>query len=144
MSTLGDAIALAAKAHDGQLDKDSHDYIFHPLRVMESVRRAGFEGDYLIAAVLHDTIEDTDLKLDSMALWNFSPAVRTALDHLTRRKGDGELYFDYVARAKQNVIARVVKTHDVLDNLGRNPQPQLAKRYTKAYAMLNDLPIKED
>lgn len=140
MGTLGQAIALAAKAHDGQLDKDDIPYIFHPLRVMESVRKAGFTGDYLIAAVLHDAIEDTYVSLDDI-LDNFGWLLRNVLDGLTRR--EGEEYFVYVARAKQNPVSRIVKTHDVLDNLGRNPKPSEAHRYTKAYGLLNDIPPGE-
>ena len=49
------ARALAAYAHLGQVDKAGKPYITHPLAVAE-----GVEGeDAKIAALLHDTVEDT-------------------------------------------------------------------------------------
>ena len=55
---INKAISIAAKAHDGQLDKAGKPYIFHPLRVMLYA-----EGDEKVkcAAVLHDVLEDSDM-----------------------------------------------------------------------------------
>lgn len=145
MGTLGQAIALAAQAHDGQKDRDGIDYIHHPLRVMESVRKAGFGEAYLIVAVLHDTIEDTWVT-EELITKEFGSIIAEALEGVTRR-GFGnqkEVYADFVHRAKQNPISRIVKTHDVLDNLGRNPTPSEHKKYNKAYAILNDIEYKEN
>ena len=54
MSTIEDAIALAAQAHRGQLDKAGRPYILHPLRMM--LQFDDEEG--MVTAVLHDVIED--------------------------------------------------------------------------------------
>ena len=53
MSTLERAIAIAAQAHAGQLDKGGAPYILHPLRVMQ--RQASEEAQ--VVGVLHDLIE---------------------------------------------------------------------------------------
>lgn len=54
------AIAFAAIAHAGQRRKYTGEpYICHPIEVMQLVALANGEEDLLIAAVLHDVIEDT-------------------------------------------------------------------------------------
>ncbi|MEG1082761.1 MAG: GTP pyrophosphokinase, partial [Pseudomonas sp.] len=50
MSTLERAIAVAARAHEGQQDKGGSAYILHPLRVMLRVSTV----EQRIVAVLHD------------------------------------------------------------------------------------------
>ncbi|MBT9132763.1 MAG: hypothetical protein DDT33_01292 [Firmicutes bacterium] len=52
---LNKAIAIAAKAHNGQVDKGENPYILHPLRVMMNCESEATK----ICAVLHDVIEDT-------------------------------------------------------------------------------------
>ena len=54
------AFSLASKAHMGQYRKTGEDYIAHPLSAASIL--ADFEMDYetLMAAILHDVIEDTD------------------------------------------------------------------------------------
>lgn len=53
--TLDEAIQVARRAHEGQLDKSGRPYIAHPLRVMGAMR-----GEHeRMAAVLHDVVEDT-------------------------------------------------------------------------------------
>jgi guanosine-3',5'-bis(diphosphate) 3'-pyrophosphohydrolase len=50
MGTLERVIAIAAEAHDGQVDKASAPYILHPLRLMRNLSTS----DERIVAVLHD------------------------------------------------------------------------------------------
>lgn len=59
---LNKAIAIAAKAHDGQVDKGGHPYILHPLRVMMNCESEAEK----ICAVLHDVIEDTNITLEDL------------------------------------------------------------------------------
>lgn len=64
-SRLHDAIILAAKAHKGQLRKGTDiDYLVHPMEVLEILSSMNADTDLLIAGILHDTVEDTDLTLD--------------------------------------------------------------------------------
>lgn len=64
------AFALAALAHDGQRRKLPREgappYIIHPAQVALLLARAGFAPPVLAAAVLHDTVEDTDVSLDTI------------------------------------------------------------------------------
>ena len=115
------AIALAAEAHAGAQDKAGAPYILHPLRVMLSV-----EGnDRMIAAVLHDIVEDTPVTLDRLRELGFSDAVVAAVAALTKQPGDDADYFGFVERAGQNAIAHSVKLADIEDNmdLSRIPEP---------------------
>jgi len=64
LTTLIQAINFAAKKHSTQKRKgaDEQPYINHPLEVLNLLINVGIMEDYnvLIAAVLHDTIEDTE------------------------------------------------------------------------------------
>ncbi len=62
MSTIEKAIEIAALAHAGAIDKAGNPYILHPLRVMMTVA----EPKEMIAAVLHDTIEDTYITVEHL------------------------------------------------------------------------------
>lgn len=107
---LNDAIILAATAHRGQSDKGGAPYILHPLRVM----LACATEEQQIAAVLHDTIEDCAVSLDTVRD-RFGTAVADAVDALTRR--EGEAYEAFVERCAADPIARVVKLADLADNM---------------------------
>ena len=111
------AIALAATAHAGQLDKAGEPYILHPIRVMQR-----FESDIVRAVgVLHDVVEDTDVALAQVAQ-EFGPTVAEAVDALTRR--EGESYFDFIKRCGRNDIAHQVKCVDLEDNMDLNRIPR--------------------
>ena len=111
MSKLEDAITLAAKAHNGQKDKNGAPYILHPLRVMTRVQ----SDTEKIAAVLHDTIEDTDCTIEKLREKGYSEQVLEAIDCLTKR--DGEDYDKYLNRSMSNPIAQKVKIADLEHNM---------------------------
>ena len=80
MATLERALEIAAAAHAGQQDKAGQPYILHPIRVMLSVSTL----DEQIAAVLHDTVEDTSVTLEDLADAGFSGDIVTAVQALTK------------------------------------------------------------
>lgn len=58
------AIEFAARAHAGQFRKGSRiPYIIHPLQVGKILIEANCEEEIIIAGILHDTVEDTPVKL---------------------------------------------------------------------------------
>ncbi|WP_035058593.1 HD domain-containing protein [Andreprevotia chitinilytica] len=119
MATLERAIALAAAAHAGQIDKAGQPYILHPLRVMLSL-----EGEHeRIAAVLHDVVEDTTISLAALEAEGFHPQVLDAIQALTKHAGESRLAA--AARAAQHPVARRVKLADNADNMDmrRLPNP---------------------
>lgn len=119
MPTLERAIAIAAQAHAGQLDKGGQPYILHPLRVMLRVTTQPER----IAAVLHDVVEDSPVTLADLAAEGFDQEVLDALAALT--KAPGETRVDAAHRAARHPIARAVKLADNADNsdLSRIAEP---------------------
>lgn len=65
MNLIDQAIEFAAVAHDGQYRKGTKvPYIMHPLAVGFLLQRLGCEDEVIIAGMLHDTVEDTDVNLE--------------------------------------------------------------------------------
>ena len=140
MSTLERAIAVAARAHEGQYDKGGSSYILHPLRVMMRVSTQ----EERIVAVLHDVLEDASITLADLARQGFPLKILAALLALSRRRD--ESYVDFVVRVGSDPLARVVKLADLADNsdLSRIPYPGPADmarlaRYSEASAYLQAL-----
>jgi (p)ppGpp synthase/HD superfamily hydrolase len=64
---LYDAIALAARAHHGQVRKGTEiPYLVHPLAVAGILIHANCPEHLVIAGILHDTLEDTPVRLDEI------------------------------------------------------------------------------
>ena len=64
---LFDAFSFADSAHSGQLRKSGEPYIIHPLAVAEIVAELELDIDSIIAALLHDVIEDTGATHEDIA-----------------------------------------------------------------------------
>ena len=61
------AIEVAVKAHQGQVRKASDiPYISHPFAVGLMLARAGCDDEVIAAGILHDTVEDTHVTLDTI------------------------------------------------------------------------------
>jgi guanosine-3',5'-bis(diphosphate) 3'-pyrophosphohydrolase len=117
-----DAVAFAARAHQGQLRKDGKTpYASHPFRVCLIVRDIFGIDDprVLAAAVLHDTIEDTTTDFDDLAK-HFGREVAEWVAQLSKDKrlqenGREQQYVASLAAAGWQV--QVCKLGDVCDNL---------------------------
>lgn len=131
------AIAIAHKAHDGQLDKAGKPYITHPLTVMAQMDTI----ESKIVAVLHDAIEDSDLTITDLAQQGFPDLITEAIAAIT--KLDAEDYADYIGRVKSNAIARKVKIADVTHNMDlsriANPTAKDFQRLEKYKQILDQL-----
>lgn len=135
---LEEAVLLAAGAHRGQRDKGGAPYVLHPLRVMLSLS----EPVEMIAAVLHDALEDGGLSLEELRSRGFPDEVLRALEALTRRLG--EPYAEYLGRVREDPVAVKVKVADLKDNLHetRIPNPtekdrERWEKYRRALAWLD-------
>ncbi|MDD4842947.1 MAG: GTP pyrophosphokinase [Anaerotignum sp.] len=119
---LEKAIILAANAHMGQLDKGGHPYILHPMRVMLGCKTL----DQKIVAILHDTLEDSELTADDLIKEGFSKTIVDAVVCLTRKKGED--YMDYIQEIAKNPLASAVKLSDLADNMDLKRLPGLTPR----------------
>ena len=111
MSSLERAIEIAVSAHKGQKDKAGKPYILHPLRLMFKMN----SEDEMIAAVLHDVVEDTAWTFEKLEAEGFNEEVIAAVKLLTHDKKVP--YKKYIEAIKTNKIALRVKLADLEDNL---------------------------
>lgn len=131
------AYEICLKAHTGQVDKAGMPYHLHPERV---AARCSTDAETIVA-LLHDTIEDTEVSPEDLLSKGFSQEIVDAILSVTKRKGEN--YEDFVARAKQNPIGRIVKLHDLEDNMDIRRLDTLSdesvarlRKYLKAYHFL--------
>lgn len=137
---LDKAIQFATEAHEGQYRKYTHEpYITHPLAVMEIVRGVpGHTEEMLVAAVLHDVVEDTDVSLMQIQE-EFGDVVSDLVLHLTdiskpedgnrlkRKCKDAEWY------AQGSAEAQTIKVADFIDNT--RDIAQHAPKFWETYKM---------
>lgn len=116
---LAKAIEIAHIAHEGQVDKGGQPYIGHPLRVMNAVNTV----EEKIVAVLHDSVEDSDLTIEDLKVEGFSDLIVEAIAAIT--KLEGEKRKNYLSRVLNNPLALRVKIADMTDNadISRIPNP---------------------
>ncbi|CAN1209607.1 HD domain protein [Tumidithrix helvetica PCC 7403] len=136
-SLLQRAITIAAKAHEGQVDKAGKPYLDHPLFVMDKVNSL----EEKIVAVLHDAIEDSELTFENLRSEGLPEILIEAIAAIT--KIQGEAYETYLERVIANPIALRVKIADVTHNLdiGRIAHPtavdfQRIEKYKKVLSKL--------
>jgi (p)ppGpp synthase/HD superfamily hydrolase len=132
------AAIMAKKAHAGQIDRDGKNHYEHCERVARRVTGTNVSNyetsaNAVIAAYLHDTLEDTALTYGEIER-DFGEEIATAVLALTHLDGD-ENYKEYVIRVGRNPIARVVKIADIQDNLGRKDAKSFYKHDLYLWAL---------
>jgi guanosine-3',5'-bis(diphosphate) 3'-pyrophosphohydrolase len=133
--TLLEAASFAARAHRNQVRKDGQTpYAAHPFRVCLIVRHVfGIDDpEYLTAALLHDTIEDTTTDYDDLEE-RFGARVAGWVAALTKdmRLPDDDREAVYAATlAASEPAVKVAKLADIFDNLtdSRHLSPQARRR----------------
>ncbi|HMP77077.1 MAG TPA: HD domain-containing protein [Kiritimatiellia bacterium] len=132
MPDLKTAIHIAVEAHHGQERKNGHPYILHPIRVMLAMRTE----EEMMAAILHDVVEDTGVTLADLKRARFPRGVLKAVDLLTKRPGQD--YGAYLSALAKNPIARAVKIGDLRDNLNIAELPTLHPKDLKRLARYHE------
>lgn len=134
------ALRIAIRVHDGQKDKSGREYIMHPIRVAERCK----DPRAKIVALLHDTIEDTDVTPDYLYSQGFPDEIIEGVLSVTKR--EGESYEDFVSRAALNPLGREVKRADLEDNMDIRRLETISdddvnrlRKYLKAWHYLNSL-----
>ncbi|MBQ9934373.1 MAG: HD domain-containing protein [Lachnospiraceae bacterium] len=137
------AYDYADKKHEGQVRKTGEGYIMHPLRVAYLVASWGSESDMVIAALLHDVVEDCDTPLEEIQDL-FGVQVAEMVDTLTavnedieKAKGMTKEEIDNMSDArlirKISKKALIIKVADRIDNLNTISTFPIDKQLKKAY-----------
>ena len=77
------AYEIAKVAHAGQMRKSGDEYITHPVAVAEILAELGLNSETIIAALLHDTVEDTQYSLAQMKV-DFGEKIANLVDGVTK------------------------------------------------------------
>lgn len=80
---IREAYNFAFAAHDGQMRKSGEPYICHPVEVAKILIEYGADDSAVIAALLHDTVEDTDVTLDDIKK-KFGDEIALLVDGVTK------------------------------------------------------------
>ena len=83
LEKITQAYKVAEKAHQGQLRTSGDPYITHPLAVASILLDYCMDTDTICAALLHDTVEDTDVTLDELRK-KFGEDVALMVDGVTK------------------------------------------------------------
>lgn len=133
------ALVLCFAAHKDQTDKSGIPYVFHPFHLAEQM-----DSELTtVVALLHDVVEDSEYTLADLTDMGFPAEVTDAVALMTH--AEGVPYLDYVAKIKENPIARKVKLADLqhnsdLSRLDRVDATALARveKYATAIRLLEE------
>ena len=134
------ALKIAIRAHEGQKDKSGREYVMHPIRVAERCK----DPKAKIVALLHDTLEDTDVTGEYLREQGFPEEIVEGILSVT--KHEGETYEEFVRRASKNPIGKEVKKADLEDNMDIRRLKEITdedvkrlRKYLRAWQYLTDL-----
>ena len=121
-SHIEQAFVIAEKAHKGQLRKSGEDYITHPVAVTQILAELGLDETTLIAALLHDTVEDTPYSLDQLRN-DFGDEIANLVDGVTKLDkltygptAEAETVRKMIIAMSRDIRVLVIKLADRLHN----------------------------
>ncbi len=116
------AYVAAEKAHSGQKRKSGEPYITHPVAVAQILADLGIGSKTIAAALLHDTVEDTDYTLD-LVRDDFGDEIAMLVDGVTKldklKYGDSaqaETVRKMVVAMSKDIRVLIIKLADRLHN----------------------------
>lgn len=117
------AYDTAERLHDGVIRKSGDPYITHPLAVATIAAEIGMDTTTLVAALLHDTVEDTDYSLDDLTR-DFGEEVARLVDGVTKldkvalgAAAEAETIRKMIVAMSQDPRVLVIKVADRLHNM---------------------------
>ena len=137
---LDKAYALADKAHAGQNRRSGEPYICHPLNVALLLVELGMDTESLAAALMHDVVEDTHVRLDEISA-SFGPDVARLVDGVTKltkiqfssvEEQQAENLRKMLLAMSQDVRVMIIKLCDRLHNMRTGDAWPEQKRRDKA------------
>src|SRR5688572_22990230 len=144
------AFTISLEAHKDMRRKSGEPYIFHPLAVAQiCVEEIGLGTTSIIAALLHDVVEDTDIELADIERM-FGKKVARIIDGLTKISGvfeygtsqQAENFRKMLFTLSEDVRVIIIKLADrlhnmrTLDSMPRNKQLKIASETIYLYAPL--------
>jgi GTP diphosphokinase / guanosine-3',5'-bis(diphosphate) 3'-diphosphatase len=144
------AFTISMEAHKDMRRKSGEPYIFHPLSVAEiCVEEIGLGTTSIIAALLHDVVEDTDIQLKDLERI-FGKKIAKIIDGLTKIKGvfeygtsaQAENFRKMLFTLSEDVRVILIKLADrlhnmrTLDSMPRNKQLRVSSETIYLYAPL--------
>ena len=150
MAAIEKAYLFANKAHAGQKRKSGEPYIVHPISVADILVSLGMDTDSVVAALLHDVVEDTPVTLEDIQK-NFGSTTAQIIDGLTKLSKLGfnteeEHQAENVRRmliaTNKDIRVLIIKLADRLNNMrtlsAMYPQKQrnIARETMEIYAPL--------
>ncbi|RPE74844.1 RelA/SpoT family protein [Vulcaniibacterium tengchongense] len=142
------AWAVGAAAHAGQTRKSGEPYITHPVAVAKVLAEQGLDVETLIAAILHDTIEDTPLTREELAR-EFGETVAELVDGVTkldklqfrdRQEATAESFRKMLLAMSRDLRVILIKLADRLHNMrtlgaqGAEARTRIARETLEIYA----------
>jgi (p)ppGpp synthase/HD superfamily hydrolase len=114
---LREALRLAEEAHRGQIREGTEDvpYVLHPVSVALTLAAGGEAEDLVIAGLLHDVVEDTDVELGAIEE-KFGNRVASTVSQLTKASGKKPSPAEVAAMLQSDDAVRV-KSADLTVNL---------------------------
>ncbi len=119
------AYVLGAEAHAGQTRKSGEPYITHPIAVASIMADLGLDAETIIAAILHDTLEDTPLTAERLSA-EFGATVAELVDGVTkldkvrfrsRQEADAESFRKMLLAMARDLRVVLIKLADRLHNM---------------------------
>ncbi len=139
------AFDMAYEAHKGQFRKSGEDFFTHPAWVAKVVTQLGVGRRAIIAALLHDVIEDTSITIDKIAD-EFDDEVALLVDGLTDVKKltkgievhetNIEVYRKFLFSSVDDVRVLIVRTVDKLHNILTTKSLSIKKQKRNAERIL--------
>jgi guanosine-3',5'-bis(diphosphate) 3'-pyrophosphohydrolase len=83
VATISRAYTVAAQAHQSQMRSSGESYINHPLAVAQIVADIGLDEVSVVAALLHDAVEDTEITVEDVAR-DFGSETAEIVDGVTK------------------------------------------------------------
>ncbi|QUX27637.1 bifunctional (p)ppGpp synthetase/guanosine-3',5'-bis(diphosphate) 3'-pyrophosphohydrolase [Nocardiopsis akebiae] len=123
VALLSRAYAVAEHLHKEQRRKSGEPFIIHPVAVATILAEMGLDTATLVAALLHDTVEDTPFSLAHLAA-EFGTEVGVMVDGVTKvdrsmygSAAAGETFRKMVVAARDDLRVLLIKLADRLHNL---------------------------
>ena len=135
MNQIQLAWEISEKVHKNQKRCNRNPYITHVQEVVNILESMGVDDeDMIIAAILHDVVEDGGLKYAEIIQKEFSDRVISLVHYLTHRKDVS--YEVYINGVRSDREATIIKIADMIQNVTENPTKRQRFKYRKALPLL--------